>query len=68
MGEYAEAVVSLKNGSSAPLYELSRNSGKPIEALVDAVNEISVEIIGDILIEENDGEYAVIEDYADMLN
>ena len=68
LGEYAEAVFSLKNGSSAPLYELSRNSGKPIEALVDAVNEISVEIIGDILIEENDGEYAVIEDYADMLN
>ena len=68
LGEYAKAVIALKNGNSDELKTLATSARKPLEAIVDAVNEIAVEIIGDIIIEESSGGYALIEDYADMLD
>ena len=41
--------------------------GKPIEAVVDEINEIAVDIIGDILVEETENGYGIIEDYADHI-
>lgn len=68
LGEYYPLVVALKDGSNAPLKELANAQGKPVEAIVDAINEIAVDVIGDILVEDIDGTYTVIDDYADMLD
>ncbi len=67
-GEYLSLLCALRDGNDAPLTEYAKNSGMPIEALVDSINEIAVAIIGDIIIEEVDGRYALIEDYADCLD
>ncbi len=66
-GGFTEALMSLKNGSADGLYALARAVGKPVEAVVDEINELAVEIIGDIIIEEADGKYLLIEDYADEI-
>ncbi len=68
LGEYLEAVISLKTNDTSPLCALARENAKPVEAVVDTINEIAVDIIGDILIEEVDGIYAIIEDYSDLLD
>ena len=41
---------------------------KMVENIVDSVNEISNEIIGDILIEEIDGEYRIIDEYISYIS
>ncbi len=67
LGEYAFAVRQLKKGNIQPLHALARQKGQAAEALVDSINEIAVNIIGDIIIEENDGAYTFVEDYSDMI-
>ncbi len=68
LGSYADAVVSLANGESRVLFELSQTLCRPVEAIVDAINEIAVDCIGDILIEETDGGYSIIDDYRELIN
>lgn len=45
----------------------ARDAGLPLEVLADKVNALAAEHMGDILLEETDGYYAVIEDYRDVL-
>lgn len=64
-GIYLEALRALHGGNSSVLLSLARSMSKPAEAVVDMINEKAVEIIGDIIIEDTDGRYVLIEDYAD---
>ena len=41
--------------------------GLMLDALVDKINTVAGDILGDILIEEVDGHLAIIEDYRDVL-
>lgn len=66
LGEYLDAVKALSCGNSRVLFELARSKAKSIDAVIDAINEISVGVIGDIII-DGDGDYFVVEDYKDML-
>ena len=68
LGEYGDAVLALVKGDIGVLSALSRSQGKPTEAIVDAINEIAVCAIGDILIEETDDGYSVIDDYVELIN
>ncbi|MBE6536184.1 MAG: hypothetical protein E7677_06175 [Ruminococcaceae bacterium] len=68
LGEYADVVTSLAKGESRTLVEISKSLGRPTEAIVDAINEIAVDAFGDILIEENGGEFSIIEDYLELIN
>ena len=67
LGEYKDAVVSLASKDSSALLALSRTLGRPTEAIVDTINEIAVCAFGDILIEEADGHYSIIEDYLELI-
>ncbi|MBR3893972.1 MAG: TerB N-terminal domain-containing protein [Clostridia bacterium] len=42
-------------------------AGVPLEVLVDEVNALAADLLGDILLEENGEGYAVIEDYRETL-
>ena len=66
LGKYHAAVLSLAEGDSAPLSALARQEGTSPERIVDSINQIAVEVIGDILI-DGDGDYFVIDDYREML-
>ncbi len=63
LGELLPFVLSAMAEDSAKQREIARLLGKMPDSLADTVNEISADIIGDILLEENDGKYSVIEDY-----
>ena len=67
LSEYLSELRALKSGNISPLRGLCVRLGKPIEAVVDEINEISVDIIGDILVEETENGYGIIEDYADHI-
>ena len=67
LSDYLSELRALKSGNSAPLRSLCMRLGKPVEAVVDEINEIAVDIIGDILVEETENGYGIIEDYADHI-
>ena len=67
LGKYASAVKALADRDAAGLELLSHELGKPMEALVDAINEIAVDVIGDIIIDGADGDFVFIEDYREMI-
>ncbi len=67
LGEYADCVRSLLRGDSSELAEMSRRLRKPKDAIVDIINQIAVEVIGDIIIDGDDSDYSVVEDYKDMI-
>lgn len=67
LGKYFDAVKELCDGNVSLLNGLAESEGLLLDAVIDRINEIAVDIIGDIII-ENDGDiYTVIEDYVDML-
>lgn len=47
--------------------QLSRQKGIMIDALVEQINALAFDVWGDILLEENDGAYTVIEEYRTQL-
>ncbi len=44
-----------------------RKAGKMIDAVADEINGIAVEVFGDVILEEGDGGYVIIDDYREQL-
>ena len=44
-----------------------RTAGKMIDAVADEINGIAVEVFGDVILEEGDGGYVIIDDYGEQL-
>ena len=65
--KYASILKGLLWDDDCALKELSRSLSRPPEAVVDEINEMFVELMGDIIIEEQDGSYRIIEDYMDYV-
>ena len=67
LGEYLPFVEALLCGNLTECEKIASQMGKLIDSVADAINEIAVEVIGDMLIEEGDGGFTVIEDYREMI-
>ena len=39
-----------------------------IDAVADEINEIAAEIFGDVILEDGEGGYAIIEDYREQIS
>lgn len=66
-GIYTDALCALRNGDASVLCSLAYSLSRPVEAVVDMINERSVELLGDIIIEDTENGYMLIEDYADEI-
>ena len=64
LGELA-AFLSLKGAGAQRAFALAR--GMMVDAIVDKINTVAGDMLGDILLEESDDGYAVIEDYLEIL-
>lgn len=47
--------------------DFARRRGEPPELIADTVNAIAADAVGDIILEEREGGYALIEDYRELL-
>ena len=61
---FLRAVVA---GDAGAQRMAARDMGKMIDAAADEINDIAVEAFGDVILEEADGGYAIIEDYREQL-
>lgn len=59
------AMIAAENLSAQSA--IAKTLGKPLEVLADEINSLAADLLEDILIEERDGGYTVIEDYRDVL-
>lgn len=61
--EYADILCAIDQEDFAKQKEIARHKGKLPDTLVEEINIISTEIIGDILISDGEDTYEIIEDY-----
>ncbi len=67
LGEYLDFVRAVADSDVNKQRSYAQTKGKMSENIVDAVNEIANEFIGDILIEEIDGKYHIIDEYLSFI-
>lgn len=68
LGDLIEFVNYALRCQSAAQREFARTRGEMMDSIADRINEISADVMGDVLLEESDdGGYTVIEDYRDLL-
>lgn len=67
LGECLEFARSIKSQNADACKSFAAKQGKLIESVIDEINEIAVEIIGDTLIEEGDEGYEIIDCYRDLI-
>ena len=65
---YFAFLQAVRNESPAEQRQASAARGVPLEVLADEVNALAADAYGDILLEECDGGFAVIEDYREILD
>lgn len=64
-GDYPFACAAYR-GDAAAQYAIAREKGEMPDLIADRINELCAEALGDILLEEDGGAYAVIEDYRNL--
>ena len=65
--EYTDFLRSAYHEDAAGQKNAARTLGLPTEVVADRINELAVEHMGDILLEESDCGFTVIEDYRETL-
>ena len=63
LGALKEFAVAVYRGDSAAQRTIAQRSGKMPDSIVDTINEICADALGDILIEDDGGTYRIVEDY-----
>lgn len=67
LGKYIDFVKSVKNGDVEAYRAFARSLGKLVDAVVDEVNEIALEEIGDVLVEDGENKLEIIECYRNLI-
>ena len=60
-------LIAVLNGDVAEQGRISTELGMLSEALVDEINEISFDVFGDVLIEDDGDGYKIIEEYKEQI-
>jgi hypothetical protein len=63
LGVYADLLCAIDRVDIKQQQSICRTMGKMMDAIVEEINTLASDIMGDILIEENGNGYVLIEDY-----
>lgn len=66
-GVHYEFLLICKSGSAIEQRSYAKRCGMTLDELADVINELAVEIIGDIILDFDSEKYTVIEDYQDLI-
>ena len=68
LGAIASFINLCRGSSGAEQKKFALSHGMSRDGIADKINEAAVEIFGDIILEENDDRYLIIEDYLFLFN
>ena len=60
-------MISVLSEDPALQREKAAALGKPTDALADEINELAADMLGDIIIDDGDSGYCIIEDYRELV-
>ena len=63
IGGYSAYLRALMVGENDTAKDELLKLGKPVDTVVDCINEVALEFFGDIIIEGDEDDYTIIEDY-----
>lgn len=66
-GEHLEFLLICRNGSAQNQRAYAKTHGMTIDELADTINELAVDMIGDIILDFDGEKYTIIEDYIDII-
>lgn len=66
-GKYYNFILAVLNSDVGAQRRILSEMGIMADALVDEINEISADVFGDIIIEDNGDGYVIIEEYKDLI-
>ena len=67
LADYLPFIRAAADCNAGAQMAFCRSVGKMIDAVADEINGIAADVFGDVILEEGDGGYAVIEDYKEQL-
>ena len=67
LGQLLGFALAVKSGDKNKQDNEAKTLGKLKDSIVDEINDIAVEVIGDILIEDGDNGYEISEFYRELL-
>ncbi len=67
LGELCALVSLFAAGDTVGARAFAREKGRMLDALVDEINSVAADVLGDIILEDVGDGYAVIEEYRDQL-
>lgn len=65
--EYLPFITAAAAQNAAAQRDIARGMSKMIDAVADEINDVAVEVFGDVILEEADSGYTIIEDYKEQL-
>lgn len=66
IGDIAEFIDICKSHDNAEKRKFAGRHGRSVDEIADLINEAALEILGDIVLEDSDNGYLIIEDYQDL--
>ena len=67
LGEKIKFLIAVSNRNVGEARRAAQDISMPAEAIADEINELAADMLGDVLIEENDGEFSIIDDYREAV-
>ena len=67
LGPRLDFLLAVLDGAVIEQHRIASELVSPAEVIVDEINELAADFLGDILIEGDDGDYTVIEDYRELV-
>lgn len=66
--DYLPFIAAAAEGNAAAQKAAAQKMGKMADAVADEINEIAAEVFGDVILEDGEGGYVVIEDYREQVS
>ena len=67
LAPYLPFIAAVAAGDAQAQMQACRAMGKMLDAVADEINGIAVDVFGDVILEDAERGYAVIEDYREQL-
>jgi len=67
LGKIADFLLLCKNGTALDQRRFSSDNSLSVDEIADEINEVSVDIFGDIILESTDEGYRILDDYKDQV-
>ncbi|MBQ7379784.1 MAG: TerB N-terminal domain-containing protein [Clostridia bacterium] len=68
LADYMPFIAAVAAENASAQRNVARTMGKMVDAVADEINEIAADVFGDVILEQGDDGYIIIEDYREQMS